>query len=351
MNDLIIYIYLLVIPFIVHFLFGKSNKKLEVVINSLVLILFVGLRSEDVGSDTLRYATHFKEIASWDFDFMKASAIAHESPFYVAFAWIISRISVSIPFYFCAVALLHYWSLGRLVLKYSTNIPFSYFLYCCLFLTLQLSGIKNTLTTAFIFLAIDMAIEKKLWKHLLFVFIAVLFHRTSAIILVIYPLINCKLKFKSPKLTFAGIYISLLAIFFIFRVQISNMFKVIGGYTDYGIHEAAPLSMTFLCIAIVVLGMFANSGERKFWSELSMCSVASIFMPLVFVNPSALRIVRYFLCMAIFLIPESIKNLDKKLKIRNINIAIASLLIAILGWQFLNTFSGESVYLYNFFWE
>jgi len=347
---LIIYVGMMIMPFVIHFLCGK-NKKIEVIVDSLIFIAFVGLRAEVVGSDTLRYIIHFEEIATMSFKVMIQKAIIHESPLYVVVAWIVSRISVRVPLYFCIVALIHYWMLGRLMIKYSINVPFSYLIYTCLFLTIQLSGIKNTLATAFIFLAIDMAIEKKLGKFLLSVFVAALFHRTSAVILIIYLLINQKNRYKVGKIAIGGVYATILFIAYIFRFQISNIFKTIGGYTEYGIYEATPISMMILCIAVVLLGLFSSDAEREFRAELLICSLASLFMPLVFVNPSALRVVRYFLCMSIFLIPKSIRKLDQKLQIKNINIMISIFFALILGWQFLGTLSAESVYQYSFFWE
>ena len=341
---------MIIMPFIIHFLCGK-NKKIEVIIDSLLFIAFVGLRAESVGADTVRYIIAFEEITAMNFKVMIQNAIIHESPLYVVVSWIVSRISESVPFYFCAVALIHYWMLGRLMIKYSINVPFSYLIYTCLFLTLQLSGIKNTLATAFIFLAIDTAMEKKLGKFLLSAFVAILFHRTSAVILIIYPLINHKNRLKAGKIAIGGIYATMLFILYICRIQISNIFKTIGGYTDYGIHEAAPISMMVLCIAIVLLGLFSSDKEREFRVELLICSLASLLMPLVFVNPSALRIVRYFLCMAVFLIPKSIRNLDQKFQIRKLHNVVSIFFALLLGWQFLSTFSADSVYQYSFFWE
>lgn len=347
---LTIYIALLVLPFIVHVLYAK-NRKLEVIIDSLILIAFVGLRAPSVGADTVRYINHFNEIAAWDLSSMIPNAIEHESPFYVIYAWLISRFTVSIPIYFCTVAVLHYWALGRLMLKYSTNIPFSYFIYCCLFLTLQLSGIKNTLVTTFVFLALDMAIEKKLGKFLALLVVAFLFHRTSAIVVLAYPLINMKHKPNWTRLIAGGFFVLLWLGTFVLRVPIANVFKVIGGYEDYGIQNAQPWTMTILCLAIVALGIFINDGERVFQSELLICCAAALFMPLVFVNPSSLRVVRYFLCVAIFMIPQSIRKLDRQLRVQSINAVTALFFAASLAWQFLDTFSGGSVYDYSFFWQ
>ena len=299
----------------------------------------------------MRYINHFNEIATWDFFSMIPNAIEHDEPFYVLYAWLVTRFTVSIPIYFCTVAVLHYWALGKLMLKYSPNIPFSYFIYCCLFLALQLSGIKNTLTTTFIFLAIDMAIEKKLGKFLAILVVAFLFHRTSAIVVLVYPLINMKSKPNWTRLI-AGVFFVLLWLgVFVFRVPIANVMKTIGGYEDYDVMNAAPWSMTILCLAIVLLGIFIDDGERVFQSELLISAVAALFMTLVFVNPSALRVVRYFLCVAIFLIPQCMRKLDQKLRVQSINAVTAMFFTVILGWQFLGAISGGTVYQYSFFWQ
>ncbi len=355
-----VYIALLIIPFIIHICFSK-HRKLEIFLISSVFILFVGLRASTVGHDTLRYVRHYLELSQLSIGEAIAAAKVHESPLYVLFAWFCSCFNLPVNAYFCVVAAAQYIPLGFLMYRYAKDIPNAYYLYTCLFLTLQLTGIKNCLATGALMLCYYYAVEKKPGKFVVSLIVAGLFHRTTFIFAIAYPLLNWKRKktiINDTKLNFA-IYALCLAVVFGLRIPLSNFLKRVGGYEDYGIYTATPWTMFVLCFGFVFLGYLCSNLVKQRNLDyhyvhnalLKITILASIFMPLVFVNPSALRVVKYFLLAAIFLVPNAFLYLARDgknfLMVRLIHIGG----FVLVGAEFLSTVHDSTIYLYKFFWQ
>ena len=347
-----VYIYLLLAPYIVHYLVSKFKQKnmIEVTLCTTILVLFIGMRDVSVGHDTIRYVSMFQQAGRSGLHPLLNIIAEQRAPLFGIFMWICAQLNFSIPMYFIAVALVHCIPLGILIYKRSSSIPFSYTMYTCLFLTLQLSGIKNTLATGIMFLCIDAALDKKLKKFIILTVIASLFHITSLIIVLVYPLVNIK-KIMSPIIF--PLFILVFAIGFFCRTQISAFFKMIGGYEDYGVLDAAPWSMTFLCIGCVLLGILFDSKEKLHSQLLLISMIASSFMPLVFVNPSALRVVRYFMIGNILMVPKAFATAKKTsksdMKIWVIVKGVELLFLVIIGCQFWGSIENSEVYQYSFF--
>lgn len=347
-----VYMYLLLVPYIVHFLVPKfkQKNKIEAILCTAILVLFVGMRDVSVGHDTIRYVSMFRQAGQSGLRPLLNIIAEQRAPLFGVFMWICAQLNFSIPMYFTAVALVHFIPLGILIYKRSSSIPFSYTMYICLFLTLQLSGIKNTLATGIMFLCIDAALDKKLKKFIILTMVASLFHVTSLIILLVYPLVNMKKIMSAKKFP---LFILVFVIGFFGRTQISAFFKMIGGYEDYGVLDAAPWSMTILCIGCVVLGALFDNKEKLHSQLLIISMIAASFMPLVFVNPSALRVVRYFMITNTLLVPkafataERMSNGDRKMWV--IVKGVELLFLVIIGYQFLGSIANAEVYRYSFF--
>lgn len=347
-----VYITILCAPFVIHaisLIFFKGNKNLEIFLNIALLIVFVGLRNYTVGADTFRYARHFYQIREvTSYQSILDVAFEHESPFYVLLAWVVSRFTDSFTNYFLIIAGVHYLSFGYLLKRFSLNVTFSFFVYSSLFLALQLSGVKNTLATSFLFLALIFALDKKKWLFLISIVIAYFFHRTTLVFIIVYPLINIK-KIKID----VYLYVALLGILFVLKSPISSLAKRIGGYEDYGVYQATPWMMFILCAAIVLFALYVKKyGETEhFESFIKIAMIASFAMVLVFVNPSSLRIVRYFLIVATILLPEAFKIIELNQPNRWHVILLMVPFYLILGYQFIGSISGAEQYVYEFYWQ
>lgn len=347
-----VYITLLCAPFVIHLiglLFFPNKKNIEIFLNSVILILFVGLRHYTVGADTMRYAQHFYEI---EYYISSANvwekACAHESPLYILFTWLLTRTGMLHYLYFTIVAAMHFTAFAVLISKFSTNVAFSYFIYVSLFLPLQLTGIKNTLATTFLFIALIFALKKKLWPFLISMVIAYFFHKTTLVFIVVYPLINIK-KIKINGYSFVTIF----AILFVFKTQISAIAKRIGGYEDYGVHESAPIMMLILCGGIVFASLFVKNVQTSDYFDklILIAMIATFAMTLVFVNPSALRIVRYFLIVATLLLPELFRIIELNQPNRWHVLLLMVPFYVLLGYQFIGSVNGAEQYVYRFYWQ
>ena len=134
---------------------------------------------------------------------------------------------------------------------------------------------------------------------------------------------------------------------FIFRNQLKTIFIDLSGYTDYSetYEGAGTFTFTACLFALFILSIISYKRDHdlnknnRFYVALFL---ALFFLPLTWLNPSAMRIVQYFSIYLVLLVPEMIESVfDEKSK-RIATIVVVGLLVILLI---------RSQPSYNFFWQ
>lgn len=170
----------------------QKFKNVFLLILTIQMTLIVGLRSNEIGIDSIRYTRHFLAVSNYDT--MQEILDSSSEIGYILLQRIISMFTDRYSVLFMIVAFSSYSILAFFIKKYSSNYFLSYFLFITLgFFHFSFSGMRQTIALAIGFIAFHYAFEKKPKSFLITVIIAMVFHSSAIIILLVYPLLNIKL--------------------------------------------------------------------------------------------------------------------------------------------------------------
>ena len=178
---------------------NKINKRQFCFIVGLAFILVTGLRSENVGSDTVVYYIDYKAMLnlSWE----RLMELEKRDVAFYIMTWFLSRITKgSFVVLTLLVAVTFYYPVMKLIYRYSDAPTLSCLILMAFnFFQFSMTGMRQTMAFGFVvlfFLALHK--ERVSWKKsALFIILAVLFHR-SALVALLYPVIRYLSK-KSPR--------------------------------------------------------------------------------------------------------------------------------------------------------
>ena len=175
--------------------FGKiegKKKKRYIFVVSTILFVLMAFRGTYMGNDTKTYITIFNKIAVYSnpFDYIRSSGM--ESG-YLLYCWVLSRISRDARILFVVTAAVVMGSVGRFAYKYVDNVGMFY----CLFVGMLqfdffLSIMRQSVAVAILLYAVDYLQERRLIPYYVLSLLAVSFHNSSILFLLIYPLFSAK---------------------------------------------------------------------------------------------------------------------------------------------------------------
>lgn len=172
----------------------KNTYNRYIVGNFLVLPMFlvVAFRSYQIGIDTPIYYAIYNSMGRYQsiVDAMDNSVMEHG---YIAINYIFYQLGFSyyaLQFLFAAFI---YFSLGRALVNYSTNMGFS----CFLFMSMQrmfgtMNQVRMWIAAAILLFTIDSIRDRKLIRFLAIVLIAGLFHKSAFVFVIVYFIVNIK---------------------------------------------------------------------------------------------------------------------------------------------------------------
>lgn len=334
----------------------KIRKKYIRII-SLILILQSGLRNVAVGSDTYQYYLSFREteLKSWGEIFKNFIAVYKfgdgKDGGYPIFTKLISLISSEYQFLLIVIAILFFSALGNFILKNTSKLSdamMAFIIYAVLFYAFfSITGHRQTIATAASLYAFEWVKKKKIIPFLLIIIVASTIHKSVLLFLPFYFIAHIK-NIKR----FNWVILLLFPVFMIFREQFSNYFKVLAGYDEYGVNQqAGTFTFTFIFLALVLVALKRSSiilqNNKNARYAFNAFGIALLFLPLTWVNPSAMRVVQYFSIFMLILIPDIINSFEvisSKHKRAVQNVIIAVLIILFIK-------SNLNAEPYAFFWE
>lgn len=298
---------------------SKANRFIVDVFFFIWLILLI-LRSEEVGSDLLVYKYHFFNFSDLSYiEIFKQIIAGQNEAGYALIAKTVSLFTVDFHVVMAACALISVipiWKMyrnegshGFLVIALFINIaPF----------VMYFSGLRQAMAMAFVVPCYRYCKEKKFFKYLFMILLAYLFHRSSLILLLMYPVYHLRLK-KQLHILYI---LPLILTVYIFNVPIFRFLLMImeGGYAEEYIGGIQPTGAyaVLLLLAVLLVYTFLIADQDKLDSDtvgLRNLMILCVFLQTFSgVHTIAMRMNYYFLLFVPLLISKSIEAGKDKFK-------------------------------------
>lgn len=318
---------------------SKQNKKIFCVIATIQWIILSGLRHISIGADTLAYKLYNFDYVlneTWQELFENFINIIFKGaegkdPGYKIFVKFIQIFSENYQIYLVIIALIFMIPLGIWIYINSIEPLMSFLIYTCLFSSFfAITGLRQTIATSLVVLiGYKFIKERKFWTFLILILVSFTIHKSVLCFLPFYFIAN-------KKITKKYLVIMLISSFFVFIFKNKVMF-ILGNFMGYEqyinqYNGAGTWTFTTLMVAMTIVTiwkydvMFKNNYLITHYTNALL--MALIFIPLTFIDPSAMRVVQYYSIFIMLLIPEIIKSFSKKERI--IVYYIASILLITL---------------------
>lgn len=328
---------------------GKKGKISFCVLTSIQWILISGLRGMSSSADMHSYLIRFERVknTSWSDIFDKFYFVyvggEGKDPGYDVFEKIVQLFTDSYQVYLFVVAIIFFVAMGIWVFKNSLYPMLSMFIFdAFLYSFFALTGIRQTLATVLVvFLGSKFIKERKLPQFIIIALVAYTIHKSS---ICFFPFYFISLIPVSKKYI-AGV-LTAFPLLFIFREPFFYMIGGLVGYEYAELESTGAYTFTALYLVIVVASLFLFNYIKKICENYNLYFNAMfmglLLIPLVFVNPAAMRAVQYYSLYLMIFIPKIVKSFEKKFRMPVYTAMIVTLLIA------TSAFSRTD---YTFFWQ
>lgn len=223
----------------------KDRKKLVILI-AFQMFLILALRADNLGVDLENYKLHFNYYKDLSFlEIMGAFSIIGRARLsihrlewgYVFLNWIVGKLGLDFHMFLVVCAGICMQSMGLFIYRYSKKPTISFLLFISLGGFVYFFGIlRQSLGLAVFLFAIPALKERKLWKYLLIVGIATLFHGTFLITFILYFLTNINIK----KIYYVGVILASISIAIITPILYRYIFS-----KAFGILNMSEYSLEF----------------------------------------------------------------------------------------------------------
>lgn len=324
----------------------KPRRKLYRIIIPVLYTLFIGLRGNNVGVDSLTYYDHYYTYGKWGCDFIEPgfdwlTRILYAQG-YEANALFVAMAAISLLFLYLA--------LDRLDRDYSISAFCVYLLTFAFFV----NGMRQGVACAVFLYAYKFIQEKKLIPYILLIVFASLFHASALILIPLYFILGYSL----PSAWYVVIYILSFAGLF---VDLSTYIPEVGfwgrDYSRYAENvKIEQASWTgFMVSSALNVGVFYLMFSNRMFSKLPVLSnlvfAAFVFKNLGFNMPIVSRVTIYF-SWFIFLLYPLLLQKNRRYLFRSRELTVLFLII-INGAIWINGILSTTHKLlpYTFFWE
>lgn len=332
------------------------QHKRYVIFMMVLLILQSGLRHVAVGSDTYQYYVGYfldVEKSSWQslwsdcLEFLNYGV--GKDPGYRLLLKAIQYILPTYQLYLLGLAAFVFYGLGKLFVKYTSSnyeVLVAIALYQCLYYSFfSITGLRQTMATGFLFLAVPYVTDRKPWQFVLLLLIAATQHKSALLFAPFYFLPIVKQSRLMMIASFAMFipmwtYGSQFAGMLMMGSSFEQYAMYIEGYEGAGAYGFAA----FILLLGALLIYYHKSIVTKEQSAnliLNSIAVAILLTPLTMIDPSNMRIVQYYSIFALFALPWVISNVEIS-NIKNRYIIIILLLTA---------YTMSRGHEYAFFWQ
>lgn len=283
---------------------------------TLVMTLFVlqsGLRNVAIGSDTFQYFSHFTEVTSYTWNELWQNFLQNigKDPGYMLLEKTFATIIPNYRLYLIFIAVCFFWTLGRLLIRFSLSnamVLLTVPLYQAIFYGFfSITGLRQTVATTILLIAVPFALEKKPLKFFLLVLLAATQHKSALLFSFFYPL--CFLK-NSRQLLLIAI-ISMLPMYLIGPSIAQGLIAdtIFEQYSSY-LNQYERVGAYSFIFFMVVLGIGTLVKIKKMSGLLphdyvfvNAFAIGLLLTPLVMIDPSNMRVVQYYSIFGLIVFP------------------------------------------------
>lgn len=337
----------------------KSKRK-YLIFCGLFIFLMIGLRHYSVGSgDGAWYYTQWRVLSNSTFhDLLRELRILDVEDGYIASVWIITRVLKHPQFLFVSYGLLVAISVCKFIYKNSEDVVISVIMFNCLGLwAFMVQGIRQGIAMCICLFAIEYCKTRRLIPFILTIIVAMLFHASAIVFVIVYFFPLFKMKMKWYVATTAGfvLIMPLMKYIFDFINYVINDEYVIGNVKD----ASGGFATTMIYILLVVISIVYvreidldknHFSERyyNFFFYLTLCGMITFLMRYNFSSITQ-RVSYYYMFGQLILLPMLIeKSFSKSHGAKTlINIVVVLLCIGIAMYKSTYT----ELLPYNFFWQ
>jgi len=336
----------------------SPSRKLFLWICGIELFAVIGLRSVNMGTDTITYynvyltALHFPNL----------EIFASMENFYLVFNKVLGIISPSPHFLFIVCAAFIVISFSKLVYRNKDYVWLSVIIFICLDqMAFHMAAMRQSIAIGFVFFSYKYIIERKLALFLLLILSGSLFHSSAVIFAPVYFLsyvrLNLKIVFLFIAVGIAGyLFFDVVNVWF-FRLLPTYVFYQESFYFFRDVKLASYMKF-FICLcifvfsyAVYVLNKNNIPKNSDFKMKVFISLLACVFM---FISAKATILERagyYFSFFNVIALPSAIKMI-KNANMRIAVIAVVLILCFIYAYIVI-TFRPEwwRIIPYEFLWK
>ena len=330
----------------------------------LVMAVLVALRGEGIGNDTEEYRKIFMQVTTVD-------GYIKESRYEIGYLYLnkfVGLFTEDPQVLFALLAVFQYSVFTWFIVKYSDDLACSLVLFFLLVFGSTLNIVRQVTAMAFIMIGVDRVLNKHTIRAFVWLAIAVLFHTSAAILLVI-PIIPY-IRYKGIVAFIITVLVAVLTVTDILFIIFSKLFPdyahyFSGQYADSGwLAIGYQLIRNFMFFAIGYFGVqrLKVDGNEPIYvnaklspdmqRNLSLWSMLFSFVIIIYGFRLNLidRIVAYIVPFYVLLLPNTIRKMEK-----NMLIAFKALIILMLiAYSVIAQMyrpQWNMIYPYKFFWE
>lgn len=300
----------------------NNRKKILCLIYCLQWVLLSGLRNYSVGADTLAYKNSFDDVfnTSWGelfrnfTEYFKGVEDIKDPGYALIEKFCQIFIGNDYTLFLLIIAIVFTVPMAIWVYKYSDNVCLSFMIYSALFYSFfAITGHRQTIASALVIFGGYECIKKNKWLPLIILqAIAFFIHKSSICFIALY--VVRFIKINKVYWAFSIIFIILA---FIFRAYLMKVLGHVMGYESYTdqFEGAGAYKFTFFLLLIFIGAFLLYSKTDKCVDTdyaVKAITLATIFTPLTFIDPSAMRVVQYFSVFIMILVPKLIQTFDYK---------------------------------------
>lgn len=322
-----------------------KNRKINLHKISFILtfisILIIGiLRNEYLGVDSINYEVHFKNAKY--FDFISNGFNLKQDYGYLLLSYIVRIFTNNYWLFKALIYIFNICLFGYIVKKESKYPCLSFLIYLGLgYLGLNFCILRQSIAIAICFYSFKYVKSKKNWKFIFTVMIAISFHKTAALFLITYFIVNYKPK-RINSMQMKLIYMILMLISFQFLLPVLLELYSRKNYSDIVVSGSGYNLLIFYIVVLFICWIIKKKTIKKS-IELPEydASFISIYLQIGATYFSLFtRMVSYYSIFLTIVIPNLLNKSSKK-KLFFI------VFIAIFTFMFLFTLNGTKIVPYQ----
>lgn len=353
-----VFFILLVVPLLIqhctikgYVVDSQKRKKIALAFFFVFLTILVGLRGKGIGTDTNNYINHFGRVLNLTWGEIGNNV---EERGFIYYNKIISFFTREPQVYFMITAIVTVAMIYPTYKRLCVDTALTIVLFSTMSTFVMLfSGIRQMLAVGIGFISYECVRKKKMLSFILVVLVAISFHTSAFMLLVMYPLYHARI---TQKRLYA--VIPILALIFIYNKPIFSILSLIlSRFTKYeGVISSTGAYTMLILFAVFTVWAYLIPDESKMDVEtiglrniLLFSLMLQMFAPL---HTLAMRLNYYYIVFLPLLIPKIIQYRSIRWK----QVAVLGrhiMVVFFLAYFFYSAYTGVNlrVFPYHFFWE